>query len=258
MKLKIKKESLYNYAEPVSFSPHHVRIFPRVDLFVKVERVVFETAPGADVQYRQDLFDNLIAYCFYPKTGLELPFRLELDLEVKEKNPFHFLLESTGFKIPPEYRPDRAEILEKLAAGVAHDFNNLLTVIGGNLELVEGRVTDERTARLASATRSNSPRRAASERQSFVSLAGANRVAIRAASTPAPYAKRTSGFSASSSTSPRPALCRWLCGNLCTAARLAREIPRSETTAWTAPALVTPAARRSRRAGGSRRTFGSG
>jgi transglutaminase-like putative cysteine protease len=83
-----------------------------VDLFVKVERVVFETAPGADVQYRQDLFDNLIAYCFYPKTGLELPFRLELDLEVKEKNPFHFLLESTGFKIPPEYRPDRAEILE--------------------------------------------------------------------------------------------------------------------------------------------------
>lgn len=112
MKLKIKKESLYNYAEPVSFSPHHVRIFPRVDLFVKVERVVFETAPGADVQYRQDLFDNLIAYCFYPKTGLELPFRLELDLEVKEKNPFHFLLESTGFKIPPEYRPDRAEILE--------------------------------------------------------------------------------------------------------------------------------------------------
>jgi len=111
MKLKIKKESLYNYAEPVSFSPHHVRIFPRVDLFVKVERVVFETAPGADVQYRQDLFDNLIAYCFYPKTGLELPFRLELDLEVREKNPFHFLLESTGFKIPPEYRPDRAEIL---------------------------------------------------------------------------------------------------------------------------------------------------
>jgi transglutaminase-like putative cysteine protease len=111
MKLKIKKESFYNYAEPVSLSPHHARIFPRVDLFVKIEKVVFETAPGADVQYRQDLFDNLIAYCFYPKTTHELPFRLELDLEVKEKNPFHFLLESTGFKIPPEYRPDHAEIL---------------------------------------------------------------------------------------------------------------------------------------------------
>ncbi|PAZ01825.1 MAG: hypothetical protein CAK85_01665 [Spartobacteria bacterium AMD-G5] len=116
MKLKIKKESLYNFAEPVSFSPHHVRIFPRVDLFVKLERVVFETAPGADVQYRQDLFDNLIAYCFYPKTALELPFRLELDLEVEEKNPFHFLLESTGFKIPPEYKSSPPTCVPKAVA----------------------------------------------------------------------------------------------------------------------------------------------
>ena len=111
MKLKIQKESLYSYAEPVSFSPHHVRIFPRVDLFVKVEKVSFQAIPGADVQYRQDLFDNLIAYCFYPDPGRELSFRLEMELEVKEKNPFHFLLESTGFKIPPEYKPDRLEIL---------------------------------------------------------------------------------------------------------------------------------------------------
>ena len=42
----------------------------------------------------------------------------------------------------------RRESVGQLAAGVAHDFNNLLTVIGGNLELVEGRVTDERTAQL--------------------------------------------------------------------------------------------------------------
>ena len=111
MKLKIKKESLYSYAEPVSFSPHHVRIFPRMDLSVKVEKVVFSTLPGADVQYRQDIFDNQIAYCFYPKPGSTLSFDIELELEVREKNPFHFLLESTGFKIPPEYKPDRAEIL---------------------------------------------------------------------------------------------------------------------------------------------------
>lgn len=111
MKLKIQKESLYTYAEPVSFSPHHVRVFPRVDLFVKVLKVRFETLPGADVQYRQDLFDNLIAYCFYPDSGKNLPFRVELELDVKEKNPFHFLLESTGFKIPPEYRPERIDIM---------------------------------------------------------------------------------------------------------------------------------------------------
>ena len=111
MKLKIKKESLYTYAEPVSFSPHHVRIFPRADLSLKVEKVSFETAAGADVNYRQDIFGNQIAYCFFPKSSDELPFRLELELDVMEKNPFQFLLESTGFKIPPEYKPERAEIL---------------------------------------------------------------------------------------------------------------------------------------------------
>jgi hypothetical protein len=93
MKLKIKKESVYTYEGKVSFSPHHVRIFPRIDLSVKVESIHFETQSGAYVQFRQDLFDNHIAYCFYPEMAETLPFRVELDLEVKEKNPFHFLLE---------------------------------------------------------------------------------------------------------------------------------------------------------------------
>jgi transglutaminase-like putative cysteine protease len=82
-----------------------------VDLFVRVEKVVFSSSPNADVQYRQDIFDNQIAYCFYPKPGDALSFQIEIELEMREKNPFHFLLESTGFKIPPEYKPDRAEIL---------------------------------------------------------------------------------------------------------------------------------------------------
>jgi transglutaminase-like putative cysteine protease len=111
MKLKIKKESIYNYAEAVSFSPHNIRIFPRVDLFVKVENVRFETQPGADVQFRHDLFDNIIAYCFYPEPSQTLPFRLELDLEIKEKNPFHFLLEPNGIQIPPQYKHEERALL---------------------------------------------------------------------------------------------------------------------------------------------------
>ena len=119
MKLKIKKESVYTYEGKVSFSPHHVRIFPRIDLSVKVERIHFETQSGADVQFRQDLFDNHIAYCFYPEMSVTLPFRVELDLEVKEKNPFHFLLEPHALQVPPQYTEDELAVLAPYLAPVA-------------------------------------------------------------------------------------------------------------------------------------------
>jgi PAS domain S-box-containing protein len=43
---------------------------------------------------------------------------------------------------------ERMEALGKLTGGIAHDFNNLLTVIIGNHELLEPRLTEERTRTL--------------------------------------------------------------------------------------------------------------
>ncbi len=43
----------------------------------------------------------------------------------------------------------KMEAVGQLTGGIAHDFNNLLTVIGGNLELIQRRSTDERIVRLA-------------------------------------------------------------------------------------------------------------
>ncbi len=111
MKLKITKSTTYNYAEPVSFSPHYVRVFPRTDLFTKIESISFCTAASADIQYRQDLFDNIIAYCFYPTASATLPFHLEIVIDVKERDPFHFLLDSNGLNIPPQYRPEEERLL---------------------------------------------------------------------------------------------------------------------------------------------------
>lgn len=111
MKLQIHYEADYLYDEPVSLSPHLARIFPRTDLFVNVESRIFSTTSDADVQYRRDVFDNLIAFCFYPETRRELPFRLDLIVTTEERNPFHFLLEPRGFQIPCDYTPDEKSVL---------------------------------------------------------------------------------------------------------------------------------------------------
>jgi PAS domain S-box-containing protein len=41
----------------------------------------------------------------------------------------------------------KMEAIGQLTGGIAHDFNNLLTVVLGNLELLQGRVQDERSMR---------------------------------------------------------------------------------------------------------------
>ena len=111
MKLNIRYEAAYAYGEPASLSPHLARIFPRADLFVKVGTTIFTTHESADVQWRRDLFDNLVAYCFFPEPVKDLPFRLELDLEVLERNPFHFLLDSRGLQIPCDYSSHERTLL---------------------------------------------------------------------------------------------------------------------------------------------------
>ena len=111
MRLTIRYEAVYAYAETASLSPHLARIFPRTDLFVQVEKTKFATHESADVQWRRDLFDNLIAYCFFPEPVKDLPFRLDLDLEVRERNPFHFLLDSRGLQIPCDYSGHERNLL---------------------------------------------------------------------------------------------------------------------------------------------------
>lgn len=54
----------------------------------------------------------------------------------------------------------KMEAVGQLTGGIAHDFNNLLTVIVGNLELVERRITDEKAVRLVGFAREAADRAA--------------------------------------------------------------------------------------------------
>ncbi|MGI8891637.1 MAG: transglutaminase family protein [Chthoniobacterales bacterium] len=111
MNLGIRYETAYRYAEPVSFSTHEIRLFPRVDVFTQVHRMKFETNSGAKVRFAQDIFDNCVALCSFPETASELRFHLELDLILEKKNPFDFLLQKSSEHLPFAYPPEFQRVL---------------------------------------------------------------------------------------------------------------------------------------------------
>lgn len=111
MKIHITYHARYLYDEPVSLSPHVVRIFPRRDQFLQVSSLEFSSNPSADVKFRRDLFDNEIAHCFYPEPIQNLDFVMKADLDIVERNPFHFLLAPNSLNIPVNYTQQDREIL---------------------------------------------------------------------------------------------------------------------------------------------------
>src|SRR6266513_3910245 len=100
MKLELRYQTTYRYEEPVGFSPHDVRLFPRSDRFSRVRRLDFTTTPKATVRYSRDVFENTVASCYFPERSNELTFRLAINLDLDEKDPFHFILGPDSVELP--------------------------------------------------------------------------------------------------------------------------------------------------------------
>lgn len=111
MKIAIHYQASYLYETTASFSPHRVRLFPRPDAQVQLERVRFRTHQSANVHYRRDLFDNLVGTCFFPEALDRLDFALDIDLCLGERNPFDFLLDAHALDLPFEYRTEERAVL---------------------------------------------------------------------------------------------------------------------------------------------------
>ena len=111
MKLGLRYQTTYRYEQTVGFSPHEVRLFPRSDRFSRVRRLDFTTDPKATIRFSRDVFDNTVASCFFPERSKELEFRLSINLDLDEKDPFHFILQDDAVETPFEYEPAVGKIL---------------------------------------------------------------------------------------------------------------------------------------------------
>ena len=112
MKLRILYQTQYSYAEPVTFSPHLFRLFPKVGQHVKIHNHDFRTNIDAAVSFRRDLFDNEVASCFYPKPASLLAASLTIDLDVQPTNAFGFLLDAHALSLPFNYQPTELHVLQ--------------------------------------------------------------------------------------------------------------------------------------------------
>lgn len=111
MNLALHYVTAYRYPQPVGFSPHEIRLFPRPDRFSRVRRMEFKTKPESNVRFVRDVFDNTIAGCFFAEVAEELKIELAIDLELEPKDPFHFILHESAVDLPFEYPAEIAELL---------------------------------------------------------------------------------------------------------------------------------------------------
>ena len=140
MKLAIEYRADYRYERRVSLSPHVVRLFPRDALQARVVSMDFVTNESGSVHWRHDLFDNVVAQCFYPREEDRLVYHLRAVISVEERNPFGFLLDSRALHWPVEYSPREREVLGVfMAAGKTEMPSALRPMVGS--ETVNALVT---------------------------------------------------------------------------------------------------------------------
>jgi transglutaminase-like putative cysteine protease len=111
VKLGLRYETTYRYDEAVAFSPHEVRLFPRADRFSRVRRLQFTANGEAAVRFSRDVFDNVVASCFFGERMPELRFEVEIDLDLDEKDAFDFILDRHAVELPFAYDPELTAVL---------------------------------------------------------------------------------------------------------------------------------------------------
>ncbi len=132
MKLSITYRAEYRYERRVSLSPHIVRLFPRDALQARVLKLNFATNATGSVHWRHDLFDNVVAQCFYPREDDRLVYSLDAEIAAEERNPFGFLLDSRALQWPAEYTPREREVLAAFMVAEKVDLPSALRPMSGS------------------------------------------------------------------------------------------------------------------------------
>jgi hypothetical protein len=124
VKIQILYQTQYSYAEPVSFSLHLFRLFPRTERHVTVRSTQFQTNIGARLAF-VGTFSTMrllpVSTPGNPRSSRRSPVALD-----GRKKRLWLLLEARALDLPFDYSPEEAQVLCALSPRVRWNRSSLL------------------------------------------------------------------------------------------------------------------------------------
>lgn len=106
MRYQISHTTLYTYSQPVTLTPHTVRLIPRSDRWQTLQQfsLMVDPLPVQESEFTDLDGNSLIKLWFAPDQPLEqLKVQTLLMVETHQDNPFKFLLEPWATQLPIDY-----------------------------------------------------------------------------------------------------------------------------------------------------------
>ena len=122
IRVALDHTTVYRYDEPVTLSPHVVRLRPAPHCRTPIESYSLTVSPAEHfINWQQDPFGNYLARLVFPEPARELSVTVDLIAELTVINPFDFFVEERAERFPFAYdeinRRELAPYLEVRPAG---------------------------------------------------------------------------------------------------------------------------------------------
>lgn len=111
MRLRIQHTTEYRYEEKVGFTLQQLYFHPRVSHNIQVEKFDLAVLPICPIRWLRDAYDNSLAIAQIQDESTQLVIHSESIVELKDLNPFDFLLERRAVSWPFQYSPEEKQLL---------------------------------------------------------------------------------------------------------------------------------------------------
>lgn len=140
MKLRIRHDTIYRYARPITLQPHRLMLMPRGTHELVVVDNALDLNPSAEVNWAQDVFGNLVATATFAEPANQLAISTNVLVEQRAPAWPIFRIAPGAYSYPFDYSDGEIADLGALLRPQHHDPEGKLAAWAR--EFVLGATTD--------------------------------------------------------------------------------------------------------------------